>query len=64
MASLAEREFFVSANFFVSAFLDQEFTLKVRASAKPICAYCKVIRRKGKVYVVCSRTPKHKQRQG
>ncbi|MBX7145605.1 MAG: 50S ribosomal protein L36 [Oligoflexia bacterium] len=38
--------------------------MKVRASAKPICAYCKVIRRKGKVYVVCKRTPKHKQRQG
>lgn len=38
--------------------------MKVRASVKPICEYCKVIRRKGKVFVICSRTPKHKQRQG
>ncbi|MCB9029835.1 MAG: 50S ribosomal protein L36 [Deltaproteobacteria bacterium] len=38
--------------------------MKVRASVKPICDYCKVIKRKGVVYVICSRTPKHKQRQG
>jgi len=38
--------------------------VKVRASVKPICSYCKVIKRKGKIYVFCSRTPKHKQRQG
>jgi large subunit ribosomal protein L36 len=38
--------------------------VKVRASVKPICARCKVIRRKGRVYVICPRTPKHKQRQG
>jgi large subunit ribosomal protein L36 len=41
-----------------------EEVVKVRASVKPICGYCKVIKRKGKVYVFCSRTPKHKQRQG
>ncbi|MCL4125751.1 UNVERIFIED_CONTAM: hypothetical protein GTU68_047160 [Idotea baltica] len=38
--------------------------MKVRASVKKICGYCKVVRRKGKIYVLCSRTPKHKQRQG
>ncbi|MBX7138430.1 MAG: 50S ribosomal protein L36 [Oligoflexia bacterium] len=38
--------------------------MKVRASVKPICANCKVIRRKGRVFVICKRTPKHKQRQG
>ncbi|MBP9838619.1 MAG: 50S ribosomal protein L36 [Proteobacteria bacterium] len=38
--------------------------MKVRASVKKICEYCKVVRRKGVVYVVCSRSTKHKQRQG
>lgn len=36
--------------------------MKVRASVKPMCASCKVIRRRGVVRVVCS-NPKHKQRQ-
>ena len=36
---------------------------KVRPSVKPICDKCKVIRRHGKVMVICS-NPKHKQRQG
>ncbi|MFC1625232.1 50S ribosomal protein L36 [Patescibacteria group bacterium] len=38
--------------------------MKVRASVKPICRNCKVIRRKGVVRVICKRNPKHKQRQG
>ncbi len=38
--------------------------MKVRSSVKPICEYCKVIRRKGVTRVICSRNPKHKQRQG
>ncbi|PJE75810.1 50S ribosomal protein L36 [Candidatus Uhrbacteria bacterium CG10_big_fil_rev_8_21_14_0_10_48_11] len=37
--------------------------MKVRASVKKICIQCRVIRRKGKLRVIC-RTPKHKQRQG
>lgn len=37
--------------------------VKVRPSVKPICEKCKVIRRKGKVMVICE-NPKHKQRQG
>ena len=37
--------------------------MKVRASVKKICDKCKTIKRKGKLYVICS-TPKHKQRQG
>ncbi|MEK7192647.1 MAG: 50S ribosomal protein L36 [Patescibacteria group bacterium] len=37
--------------------------MKVRSSVKPICAKCSIVRRKGRVYVVCD-TPKHKQRQG
>jgi large subunit ribosomal protein L36 len=38
--------------------------LKVRSSVKPICEYCKVIRRRGVTRVICKRNPKHKQRQG
>jgi len=38
--------------------------VKVRSSVKPICEYCRVIRRRGRVMVICSKNPKHKQRQG
>lgn len=38
--------------------------MKIRASVKKICEYCKVIKRKGRVYVICTRSAKHKQRQG
>ncbi|GAA5526252.1 MULTISPECIES: 50S ribosomal protein L36 [Herpetosiphon] len=38
--------------------------MKVQPSVKPRCEYCRVIRRKGVVRIICSRTPKHKQRQG
>jgi large subunit ribosomal protein L36 len=37
--------------------------MKVRASVKPICQKCKVVKRAGVVRVMCS-NPKHKQRQG
>ncbi len=37
--------------------------MKVQASVKKICRNCKVVRRAGVVYVICS-DPKHKQRQG
>ena len=37
--------------------------MKVKASVKRICENCRIIRRKGKVRVICS-NPKHKQRQG
>ena len=35
--------------------------MKVRPSVKPMCDKCKVIKRKGKVMVICQE-PKHKQR--
>ncbi|WP_227429897.1 50S ribosomal protein L36 [Psychrobacter sp. I-STPA6b] len=38
--------------------------MKVQASVKKICGSCKVIRRKGKVHVICKSEPRHKQRQG
>jgi len=37
--------------------------MKVRSSVKKICDECKVIRRHGKVRVICVK-PKHKQVQG
>lgn len=38
--------------------------MKVRASVKPICDKCKVIKRNGKLRVICEKNPKHKQVQG
>jgi large subunit ribosomal protein L36 len=38
-------------------------TVKVRPSVKKICEKCKIIKRHGKVMVICE-NPKHKQRQG
>ena len=37
--------------------------MKVRPSVKPICEYCKVIRRNESRTVICPENPKHKQRQ-
>ena len=37
--------------------------MKVKPSVKKICAKCRIIKRKGKVMVICE-NPKHKQRQG
>ena len=42
---------------------EEESKMKVKPSVKPICAKCKVIKRKGKVMVICE-NPKHKQTQG
>ena len=37
--------------------------MKVKASVRRICEHCKVVKRKGVVYILC-KNPKHKQRQG
>ena len=37
--------------------------MKVKPSVKPIFDKCKVIRRHGRVQVICT-NPRHKQRQG
>nr|YP_009261347.1 ribosomal protein L36 [Danthoniopsis dinteri]ANN38467.1 ribosomal protein L36 [Danthoniopsis dinteri]ASJ66003.1 ribosomal protein L36 [Danthoniopsis dinteri]QFR17891.1 ribosomal protein L36 [Danthoniopsis stocksii] len=37
--------------------------MKIRASVRKICTKCRVIRRRGRIRVICS-NPKHKQRQG
>ncbi|MDI7275041.1 MAG: 50S ribosomal protein L36 [Anaerolineae bacterium] len=38
--------------------------MKVRASVKRLCDSCRIIRRRGVIRVICSRNPRHKQRQG
>jgi large subunit ribosomal protein L36 len=38
--------------------------MKVRPSVKVMCDKCRVIRRGGAVLVICSKNPRHKQRQG
>ncbi len=37
--------------------------MKVRPSVKKICEKCKIIKRKGRIMVICE-IPKHKPRQG
>jgi large subunit ribosomal protein L36 len=38
--------------------------MKIRTSVRRICEGCKMVRRKGRVYVICKNDPRHKQRQG
>lgn len=40
-----------------------KFNMKVRPSVKKMCNKCRVIKRHGRIMVICS-NPKHKQRQG
>nr|YP_001294132.1 ribosomal protein L36 [Chloranthus spicatus]YP_009123286.1 ribosomal protein L36 [Chloranthus serratus]YP_009319340.1 ribosomal protein L36 [Nepsera aquatica]YP_009525135.1 ribosomal protein L36 [Chloranthus erectus]YP_009932877.1 ribosomal protein L36 [Solms-laubachia calcicola]YP_010349284.1 ribosomal protein L36 [Chloranthus angustifolius]YP_010443215.1 ribosomal protein L36 [Chloranthus fortunei]YP_010933855.1 ribosomal protein L36 [Chloranthus nervosus]A6MMF6.1 RecName: Full=Large r len=37
--------------------------MKIRASVRKICEKCQLIRRRGRILVICS-NPRHKQRQG
>ncbi len=37
--------------------------MKVQASVKKRCKNCKVVKRRGTLYIICE-TAKHKQRQG
>nr|YP_009228798.1 ribosomal protein L36 [Metanarthecium luteoviride]YP_009457895.1 ribosomal protein L36 [Durio zibethinus]YP_009558902.1 ribosomal protein L36 [Corallorhiza bentleyi]YP_009559021.1 ribosomal protein L36 [Corallorhiza striata var. involuta]YP_009933967.1 ribosomal protein L36 [Solms-laubachia villosa]YP_010123022.1 50S ribosomal protein L36 [Acer distylum]YP_010260780.1 ribosomal protein L36 [Corybas cheesemanii]YP_010417950.1 ribosomal protein L36 [Durio oxleyanus]YP_010743922.1 ribosomal len=37
--------------------------MKIRASVRKICEKCRLIRRRGRIVVICS-NPRHKQRQG
>ena len=49
---------------FVVDGLQKGFAMKVKASVKKMCAACQVVRRGGKVRVICKTDPKHKQVQG
>nr|ALI92090.1 Rpl36 [Pyrenacantha rakotozafyi] len=37
--------------------------MKIRTSVRKICDKCRLIRRRGRIIVICS-NPRHKQRQG
>nr|YP_009427848.1 ribosomal protein L36 [Circaeaster agrestis]ASV47724.1 ribosomal protein L36 [Circaeaster agrestis]QKI32447.1 ribosomal protein L36 [Circaeaster agrestis]QKI32617.1 ribosomal protein L36 [Circaeaster agrestis]QKI32787.1 ribosomal protein L36 [Circaeaster agrestis]QKI32872.1 ribosomal protein L36 [Circaeaster agrestis] len=37
--------------------------MKIRASVRKRCEKCRLIRRQGRIIVICS-NPRHKQRQG
>nr|YP_009388804.1 ribosomal protein L36 [Ocimum basilicum]YP_009673945.1 ribosomal protein L36 [Ocimum tenuiflorum]YP_009947748.1 ribosomal protein L36 [Nepeta cataria]YP_010024540.1 ribosomal protein L36 [Isodon rubescens]YP_010132902.1 ribosomal protein L36 [Clerodendranthus spicatus]YP_010154844.1 ribosomal protein L36 [Ocimum gratissimum]YP_010174121.1 ribosomal protein L36 [Coleus scutellarioides]YP_010186464.1 ribosomal protein L36 [Coleus xanthanthus]YP_010191120.1 ribosomal protein L36 [Isodon ner len=37
--------------------------MKIRASVRKICEKCRLIRRRGRIRVICA-NPRHKQRQG
>jgi large subunit ribosomal protein L36 len=41
----------------------EKAAVKVKPSVKKICSKCRIIRRHGRVMVICS-DPRHKQRQG
>jgi large subunit ribosomal protein L36 len=43
--------------------IEGKLAMKVKPSVKKICSKCRVIRRHGRVMVICS-DPRHKQRQG
>ncbi|HXL00792.1 MAG: type B 50S ribosomal protein L36 [Dysgonamonadaceae bacterium] len=38
--------------------------MKVKASIKKRSADCQIVRRKGRLYVICKKNPRYKQRQG
>lgn len=38
--------------------------MKVRASVKRMCNNCRIVKRCGVIHVICSKNPRHKQRQG
>ncbi|MDR3571357.1 MAG: 50S ribosomal protein L36 [Candidatus Pacebacteria bacterium] len=38
--------------------------MKVKASVKKICMHCRLVRRSGRLRIICSSNPRHKQRQG
>ena len=39
-------------------------TMKVKSSIKKRCMFCQIVKRKGRLYVICKRNPRHKTRQG
>ncbi|MDP3646052.1 MAG: 50S ribosomal protein L36 [bacterium] len=37
--------------------------MKVKSSVKKICMHCRLVKRRGRLWVICT-NPRHKQRQG
>jgi large subunit ribosomal protein L36 len=38
--------------------------MQVQASVKKRCKDCQLVRRRGRLFVICKKNPRHKQRQG
>jgi len=38
--------------------------MKVKPSVKKNCNSCQIVKREGRLYVICKKNSKHKQRQG
>ncbi|MEW6412207.1 MAG: 50S ribosomal protein L36 [Candidatus Zixiibacteriota bacterium] len=38
--------------------------MKVKSAIKKRCEFCKIVKRRGVLRVICSKNPNHKQRQG
>eukprot|EP00042_Codosiga_hollandica_P021574 m.75944 g.75944 ORF g.75944 m.75944 type:complete len:83 (-) comp50424_c0_seq1:73-321(-) len=49
---------------FFSLFPLQVREYRVRTAIKRRCDSCQIVRRKGRLYVICKREGRHKQRQG
>ena len=45
----------------IRASIEHSRGMKVRSSVKVMCDGCSLVKRKGRLYVICSRNPKHKQ---
>ncbi|KAJ5632407.1 hypothetical protein N7490_008746 [Penicillium lividum] len=54
----------VSAAVGTSRQIGQVRGMKTRSSVKRLCDGCKPVRRKNRVFIICSKNAKHKQRQG
>ena len=44
--------------------INKILVMKVKASIKKRSEDCKIVKRKGRLYVICKKTPKFKMRQG
>ena len=38
--------------------------MKIKSAVKLLCQHCYMVRRRGRLYVRCTKSPRHKQRQG
>ena len=47
----------------IGCFWKESEAMKVSSSVKKRCSKCKIVNRRGVIYVICE-NPKHKQRQG
>ncbi len=48
----------------VDSRVEESKVMKVKSSVKKMCISCQIVRRKGKLRVICKADPKHKQVQG